>query len=269
MVMLGELFEYAPGLCAFDSLPSAQRVLILLGGLSDGFLTIPYTKTLTAHLASFDISLTQVLMKSSYSQYGMSSIEEDRLAIIKLIKYYKEQGKRVFLLGHSTGCQDVLWLLSKTPDIVIDGAILQAPVSDREYAFDVDPTGTEELLCWANSVDDLYKNVRLVNRVPMSAYRVKALYEKMGDDDFFSSDLTVEQMKSKIGKLAHVPLFAIHSGEDEYIPKWVDKEELYRKLETAYSLDTIVIPKANHGISLPDCLEIYCTSLIRFIDKII
>ena len=39
-----------------------------------------------------------------------------------------------------------------------------------------------------------------------------------GDDDMFSSDLSVEELQSRLGHMAFVPTAAFLSGADEYVP---------------------------------------------------
>jgi pimeloyl-ACP methyl ester carboxylesterase len=82
-------------------------------------------------------SLVQPLLSSSYIGYGTSSLKEDAIEIEKLINYliYEEQSEGVVLVGHSTGCQDIVHYLRTGGHCsrAVRGAILQAPVSDREY----------------------------------------------------------------------------------------------------------------------------------------
>ncbi|MDD3285068.1 MAG: alpha/beta fold hydrolase [Patescibacteria group bacterium] len=47
------------------------------------------------------------------------------------VAYARAQGvKRIFLLGHSTGCQKSIYYLAKRPKTAVRGAVLLAPISD-------------------------------------------------------------------------------------------------------------------------------------------
>jgi hypothetical protein len=74
-------------------------------------------------------SLVQPLLSSSYIGYGTSSLKEDAIEIEKLINYliYEEQSEGVVLVGHSTGCQDIVHYLRTGGHCsrAVRGAILQ------------------------------------------------------------------------------------------------------------------------------------------------
>ncbi|KAL8635876.1 MAG: hypothetical protein Q9228_006677, partial [Teloschistes exilis] len=139
-------FEHVPSSSSSpEPRPQPQNSLLFIAGLGDGLLTTPYTPTLAAALPP-TWSLIQVLLSSSYSGWGTSSLTQDIAEISQCVTYFQSrrpQGK-IILMGNSTGCQDVLGYLSfpPTPDEEragqggerprVDGGILQAPVSDRE-----------------------------------------------------------------------------------------------------------------------------------------
>ena len=152
-------------------------------------------------------------------------------------------------MGHSTGCQDVMhYLLSPGFDArpKIDGAVLQASVSDREsmltmlgqetydsgvkvaQAYVEDGRGEDILPC---SVTEMFP------RTPISARRWLSLTspgpEHDGEDDYFSSDFSDERLKGTFGKIGAtgVPICFAFSGADEYVPGFVDKEGLVAKWE--------------------------------------
>ena len=73
--MYGNLFIYDPKwkLIAFESGSlSSSRCLILLGGLTDGLLSLPYVERLSSKLETLSkpFSLIQPLLRSSNLQYG-------------------------------------------------------------------------------------------------------------------------------------------------------------------------------------------------------
>lgn len=134
----GVLFRYGPKpiQVAFRTGDYKQQV-IFIGGLGDGFMATEYLVPLAIALDNEKWSLVQILLSSSYSAYGTSSLEQDAMEIDQLISYLinKEDSDGVVLLGHSTGCQDIVHYMRANAACsrAVRAAILQAPVSDREY----------------------------------------------------------------------------------------------------------------------------------------
>ncbi|KAG7028929.1 SPAPB24D3.06c [Cucurbita argyrosperma subsp. argyrosperma] len=124
----GLLFKYGP--------KPIQQV-IFIGGLTDGFMATEYLEPLAIALDKEKWSLVQILLSSSYSGYGTSSLQQDAKELDQLVSYLinKEDSEGVVLLGHSTGCQDIVYYMRTNAACsrAVRGAILQAPVSDREY----------------------------------------------------------------------------------------------------------------------------------------
>lgn len=269
--MQGDLFLYFQGLCAFESGDlGSPNVVVLLGGLGDGFMTIPYTEALSKRLKEESVSFVQVLMESSYSGYGLSSLQVDMVAISLLVKHLKEKrGKRkVILLGHSTGCQDIMclnskWEFSEVASVVV-GGILQAPVSDREYAEATMEYTINELLEWAQGVDP--STVHPTEDPPMTASRIKALYERGGEDDFFSTDLSLEERRAKL-PFSHIPLMVIFSEDDEFFPYQGKRAQLLDDMKKAWPqiVETKLLIGADHGISHPAAQQEFFDSIMSFI----
>ncbi|KAI9762148.1 MAG: Vacuolar protein sorting-associated protein 35 [Chaenotheca gracillima] len=248
----GSLHHFAPRLVAFEHAPPStdsssrpsQNILLFIGGLGDGLLTVPYTPSLSAHLPA-SWSLAQIMLSSSYIGWGTSSVSEDAKEIGQCVSYFRDlrgPNTRVVLLGHSTGCQDVMEYMTGKQVASrprVDGAIMQAPVSDRE--------GSVYLMSpevYARSVkvareyvargdgEDILPTVVSANFFgsPCSARRWLSLAspDHDGDEDFFSSDLTDEQLKSTFGSLGNIdtPLCILYSGKDQFVPPFVDKQGL-------------------------------------------
>lgn len=152
-------------------------------------------------------------------------------------------------MGHSTGCQDVMhYLLSSGCDArpKIDGAIMQASVSDREgilmllsqEAYDSGVKVAQAYVEAGRGEDILPGSVTgMFPRTPISARRWLSLTspgpEHNGEDDYFSSDFTDERLKGTFGKIGAtgVPICFAFSGADEHVPGFVDKEGLVAKWE--------------------------------------
>lgn len=86
---------------------------------------------------------------------------------------------------------------------------------------------------------------------PVSARRWLSLAspEHDGDDDYFSSDLTDEQLVKSFGALpANTPLAILFSGDDEYMAKSIDKAGLIRRWARIAKLGKGKVDEENSGI---------------------
>lgn len=225
---------------------SRVHTIIFIGGLGDGLLTVEYTTPLAKVLPE-SWSLVEVLLSSSYAGWGVSSLDSDVKELTTCVEYFRSlrPGGKIVLLGHSTGCQDVLhYLISagKPPDI--DGGILQAPASDREWmAFICPPYLLDGCVNMAREYiedgrgDDVLpvSKIRDLFRAPVSANRYLSLAspgpDHAGQDDYFSSDFDFKRMRIVFGAVGstRTRLSLICSGSDEYVPPSVDKRALLGK----------------------------------------
>jgi hypothetical protein len=144
-------------------------------------------------------------------------------------------------MGHSTGCQDVMEYLTgaecetRPP---IDGGIIQAPASDREGMLMSMPESIYKSSCEAaqKMVDagdgtEILPTKKTKGLFPgvVTAKRFLSLASPNhdGDDDYFSSDLSDEQLMKSFGRLPKgTPLCVLHSGNDEYVPESISKQGL-------------------------------------------
>ncbi|KAI1933607.1 hypothetical protein LOZ58_000438 [Ophidiomyces ophidiicola] len=261
-------FEYGSG----NEIPKPHS-LLFVGGLYDGLGTVPYVSTIANALKSTQWSVFFLLLSSSYNGWGMSSLDQDVKEIGQCVNYVRRYKDRqckntpglVVLMGHSTGSQDVLHYLysldstgeSKRPNV--DGAILQAPVSDREHFLqllkDGDTTSMptfNELVNLAkknvasgsnNTILPLDSTIKVGISIPISSYRFLSLFspdspDSPQDDDLFSSDLTDERLNKTFGMIRHRDLLkgslmVLFSGADEFVPDSVDKGTLLARWENA------------------------------------
>ncbi|QOU22251.1 hypothetical protein BRETT_002423 [Brettanomyces bruxellensis] len=287
----GSFFEYAPSLFAFEygDLQS-ENVLIFIGGLGTGFCSVPYIPELSRKLNDIGWSLIQIQITSSYTGWGTGSLARDSSEIERLVQYLKSKStdcgsrKHVGIMGHSTGCQDTMQFFIKEPRddqfIPLEFGIIQAPVSDRYTALKVMPKDlykdamNEAIeLIKQGKQDEIMpiKYSKLFFNVPISAYRWNSLFSVKGDDDYFSPDLPLEDLKSSFGKFDK-PLLALYSGADEYVLESVDKEALMKKFEAAtgsnWSKLSKVVPGGRHDWgpgSGPDSMNIGISTVIEFV----
>lgn len=110
-------------LCAYEHTTSTdtapENAIVFLGGLGDGPHTIPYVRTLALYLEKHvpSYSVFELRMRSSFTAFGYSSLDDDVDDIALLLAYLRSKlgRKKVVLIGHSTGCQVSLWRSRKPP----------------------------------------------------------------------------------------------------------------------------------------------------------
>ena len=80
----GSLFQYSRNLVAFESSPKTDsgdeattKKCILIGGLSDGLIPVPYTGTLDKACHDNGWSLVQPVLSSSYLGFGNGDLDRD------------------------------------------------------------------------------------------------------------------------------------------------------------------------------------------------
>lgn len=264
----GRLFIYQKQkkLCAFESgkIDNPQITVILVGGLTDGFLTLPYAHSLSQMIEQkYKGSLVQVLLSSSYSSFGLSSLENDAAEINDLILCLESQLNRKYvLIGHSTGCQDVLTFLGKKYQTAssILGCILQGGVSDREYFTWSNPNLLKYVDLAKDRIDEgnynqlMPQDAELMPNCPISAYRFHSLLAIGGDDDLFSSDLDIT--KQKLHFDTFVPLAVVLCEKDEYIPSHVSVSSLIERYKQFPSVHfTYLLKEADHSITSKKCID--------------
>ncbi|CAH9080555.1 unnamed protein product [Cuscuta europaea] len=254
----GVMFKYGPNSIqvAFKTGDYKQQV-IFIGGLTDGFLATEYLEPLAIALDKEKWSLVQFLLSSSYSGYGTSSLKQDAVELDQLISYLinKEDSEGVVLLGHSTGCQDIVYYLRTNAACsrAVRAAILQAPVSDREYRATLPDTAS--MIDLASKMISEGRGSELMPReanpdAPITAYRYHSLSAYNGDDDLFSSDLSDDQLKQRLGHMVSTPCQVIFSMGDEYVPDYVDKKALVDRLCRAMGgAEKAEIEYGNHSLS--------------------
>jgi pimeloyl-ACP methyl ester carboxylesterase len=248
----GTAHKYSKRLIAFEHTPShtssndAPNTLLWVGGLTDGLLTVPYPSSIAQSLPP-TWRISEVLISSSYSGWGTGSLARDAEELGECVTYFKKlrPGKKVVIMGHSTGCQDIMEYVVGTDcecREALDGIILQGGVSDREaweeYSKEDGMKGyLEEAIKKSKEMVDAGKGEDIIspeeNTIlkemggPMSAYRAYSLLAKGGDDDYFSSDLSDEHFATSFGNITEkTPVCFLLGSEDPYVPAYVDRAAL-------------------------------------------
>ena len=141
-----------PNLVAFISHGADRKVcgnaLVLIVGLTDGFLARAYTEPLSRALFAIDYSLVLVNLSSSWNQYGFRSLASDSRELEQLVPFLKTRFgfRKIALLGHSTGAQDALYFLrygKPETTSLVNGVILESGVSDREGLLNKEPYASQ------------------------------------------------------------------------------------------------------------------------------
>ncbi|EGX43650.1 hypothetical protein AOL_s00215g386 [Orbilia oligospora ATCC 24927] len=203
-------------------------------------------------LAGWDAETLEELetyRESLDKKLSTGTLTRDAKEIALCISYFKIQLSRpkVVVLGHSTGCQDIMHYLcrlevSQQAHGQLDGAILQAPVSDREAlammmgkeTYERSWKHAQRLVKSGRGGDIMPAQItKEVFEAPCSAFRWYSLTSPNmdGEDDFFSSDIGEDILEGTFGAVvpAGTPLLVCYSGEDEFVPLTVDKEGLVEK----------------------------------------
>ncbi|CAH2049677.1 unnamed protein product [Thlaspi arvense] len=80
--------------------------------------------------------------------------------------------------------------------------------------------------------------------------RYHSLSAYNGEDDMFSSDLSDDQLRMRLGHMSNTPCQIIFSMADEYVPDYVDKKALVDRLCRAMGgAEKVEIEWGNHALS--------------------
>lgn len=261
--MYGNLFVYDEEnkLVAFESGPLLScRCFILIGGLTDGLLSLPYAEKLSKKLESLSkpYSLIQPLLRSSNLQYGWHTINDDVEDLNTLINYLinkRTNFESIILMGHSTGCQDVIHYFRqyKNHSKIIE-IILQGPVSDREYLSELSSTKDQLNYCYKNKTNLNEWLPRYLHDPPLTIERCLSLNEKNSIEDVFSSDLIDEEIKTIYDNL-NIPIIWIWSKQDEYVSNNIKQHVenfIKNKLANRNNSTFILLENADHAVNNPD-----------------
>lgn len=295
------IHNYADRLSAIEFASSQTKpanFLVFIGGLGDGFLTVPYVPQLANALNQRfggNWVVVQALISSSYFAFGTGSLKRDAKELAQLVKYLRSnrgnKDSKVILMGHSTGSQDTLEYLAKHSKsdgfesiLEIDAGILQAPASDNEafnsiygaeQEFQDLLTLSKKLISDGNPSELLPASaMKYTFGAPITAYRFNSLIGQRGDDDFFSSFLASSDYE-KTFKLILKPLLVLYSGEDEFVPSSVDKQKLVDSWKAVcdpkyWSRYSKVVKGASHNVGISSkegALDELIQSVVLFIES--
>ncbi|KAI8048835.1 hypothetical protein BDF22DRAFT_701526 [Syncephalis plumigaleata] len=218
----------------------ASCCLILIAGLTEGPLALPFTTALDRALADMQCDLIMPVLSSSYLGYGTGLLGRDVEELDCLLERLYEDNPqlKVVLMGHSTGSQIVLrYARTGQYRTRILGGILQGAVSDRDY-YTVHLSNLTESLALANELRATNRGhhwmpVHAYPDAPITADRFWSLLARGGEDDMFSVDLTREDL-APLYESVSIPLCMIQSGSDEYVPDTLQLETIMKRHHEVY-----------------------------------
>ena len=260
--MEGSIFQINNQLSYFIK-GKSNKLLFLIGGLGDLLFSVKYFEYLWNKLEEYKICIP--IMRSSGNSFGNTTIWDDVEDIKEILKHIinNNEIKDIFLIGHSTGCQDILCLFKKeiNKEFPIRKCILQGPVSDRDIVIN-DINLKNEIKRIENKSNILFKdwnNSELKNSIEVSQYlydnkypllirRFVSLYSKLGDEDWFSFDIESNKLK-ELYSIINIPFLFVFSLNDQYV-NYTNKEykELIQRIEKANSYIKVSILKDDHFI---------------------
>lgn len=285
---------------------SPPNVLLFIGGLYDNFHSPTYPDDL-ASLFPRDAPdqkwrVMHVQLSTNGRSWGLFDLDRDVSSINSLINsadvdipplqvqeisvaidYIRNSitqspSTPVVLMGHSTGCQDIMHYLvspvSSKGRATISGAILQAAVSDREammHSVQTEPktkAAYETALSIAASTPkEKHKttilpmdvSVPVLGPSPVNVARFLSLASPDSPahpsmDDYYSSDLSEQRLRDTFGRISSVSHFQspssrsmmiLLSGSDEAMPAWVDKALLLSRWKAAVESTTTSLPTSS------------------------
>ena len=228
--------------------------------------------------------MVQPNLRSSYMQWGFGSLSEDVEDMTALLDFLVESrgAKSIAICGHSTGSQIIAHLMRTRPHEAVSHVIFQGGVSDRESDDAEVDRQRSEALAMAQTVASSSPSgssemmPRSTSWAPVTAQRYIDLNSLAGTDDYFSSDLTDEQLVQRFGGYySRTNALIAYSGEDEYVPKYVDKHLLVRRLCTCMKFGStmkgpviagLVVKGGDHALYAQESADEFVTAAAHFLN---
>lgn len=244
------LFEYLPSFQSKNN-PAPKHVLLFIGGLYDTFNQPRYVNDIAALFPLHDQQTWRVMhvqLSSNGRSWGVMDIDRDVEEIGVCIQYIrdtllKDNSTDIVLMGHSTGCQDIMRYLTGPNPLnekgesrpKVQGAILQAPVSDRDAVLHVITEAPEIKRAFENAMKisestpaetrkdiilPLSSTEPIFGSTPISVARWLSLVSPDSPDqpsieDFFSNDLHDTTLVKTFGSIGKKGLLHRSTGETQ------------------------------------------------------
>ena len=281
--------------------PQPKHILLFIGGLYDTFNTPRYVTDLAALFplhSSQEWRVCHIQLSSNGRSWGIFDLDRDIEEIALCIEFlrtklFKDPKLDVVLMGHSTGCQDTMRYLTAPNPVserkpkrpIVQGAILQAPVSDRDGVLQAIEDGPEAKKAYDKAMkivqatpEQHHRDVilplnltkPLFGLVPVSIARFLSLAspespERPSIEDFFSNDLGEAMFKKSFGsigknKMLHrstgdgqrdtQSLLVLMSDSDQFIRAKVSQKELLSRWKGVMREDTGAVIHGDSAVIL-------------------
>ncbi|KAI8639892.1 hypothetical protein BD408DRAFT_420711 [Parasitella parasitica] len=274
MEFSGDLFQYdeKDRLNAFETSPASEKTVVFIGGLGDGFNSVPFLPPLFKSISKLGWSLTQVQLSSSVDGFGTSDLQTDCRQLDALVEYLqsKRQKTQIVFIGHSTGSQDCYWHNKNGKHSkAISGYVLQAPCSDRQYLASLKNYDEYVELSTRMRADGRGQEImpRNAHWSPITADRYYSLAAKYGDDDVFSTDFDDKEI-TRLFQDVDRPIVWVYGEKDEYyMPSSGDAREnieRFKKLVPAIK-EGHLVANADHCINDKEAQQVFCQIVSDFL----
>jgi len=166
------------------------------------------------------------------------------------VDYLKNIGiKKIYLVGHSTGCQKSVYYLAKTNDKAVKGAVLLAPISDYSATINsINPDMYNRALKEAlkmkenNQADKLLPNNTWF--APISAQRFLSLYTPNSTEEIFSYG---SKKQATLLKKVNKKLLIFLAEADEHNNRDINDLKIWFEKNTKKTDQVFIVNEANHG----------------------
>jgi len=167
------------------------------------------------------------------------------------VNFMKRRGvKEIILVGHSTGCQKIVYYLANSK-VKIKGAVLLCPMSD--YAGAVQEYGVRKLKAVEKQARQLVKSRKRHQLLPLDlwpgyedAQRFLSLYTPQSKENIFPYD---DSTKPVALKKIKYPLLVVLAGKDEYRDRLIKQIAAWFQANSrSPKSKTIIIPQAFHSL---------------------
>lgn len=169
------------------------------------------------------------------------------------VNFAKKHGaKEIFLAGHSTGSQKIVYYTSRKPDRAVKGLVLMVPLSD--YAGMKKELGQARLSRAEKIARQLVWTKKPHELLPAS------LWPMVDDAQRFLSLYTPDSMEqsifsyfnskpSRVFRSIKLPLLGVFAGADEYADRPAEDIAAWFNTEARAPLRTEIIAESGHGFS--------------------
>jgi alpha-beta hydrolase superfamily lysophospholipase len=191
---------------------------------------------------------------SGEKEYYLAGMAHERFSeclddIDGALAYARLRGaKNIFLIGHSTGCQKIIYYLAKKKRVKVQGAILLAPVSDYATIDQKDASYQRALRAAKRLVSQRDAQALLPSKLwrhPISAQRFLSLYTPESEEEIFS--YASKKRNSLLSKVK-IPVLALFATEDEYNYYPLDViRNWFERTATTKKFLFYLIPHADHS----------------------